>query len=66
MKYVIIAGIGTGLVTGVIGGFIGAKVKEWLDMRELKKMVVPFDEDSCSGDCDTCGGSCGDDSWDGK
>ena len=39
MKYVIIAGIGTGLVTGIIGGFIGAKVKEWLDMRELKKMV---------------------------
>ena len=66
MKYVIIAGIGTGLVTGVIGGFLGAKVKEWLDMRELKKMVVPFDEDSCSGDCDTCGGSCEDDSWDGK
>lgn len=63
MKYVI-CGL-AGLAGGIVGGFLGAKVKEWLDLRELKQMIEPFDEDSCSGDCGTCGGNC-EDGWDGK
>ena len=63
MKYVICGLIG--LASGIVGGFLGAKVKEWLDLRELKQMIEPFDEDICSGDCGTCDGNC-EDGWDGK
>lgn len=61
MRYIIFGSIG--FVAGVVGGFLGAKVKEWVDLREIKKMMNAEDE-NCSGDCSTCGGC--EDGWDGK